>query len=80
MKAQKIKFQTVTAFARRYNRNPERMTVVTAIFQVATTSDRRGDHRGRPTSRVCSAVSAPSPGVFELQTDSGVWSCPDGSK
>lgn len=79
MKTNKQILRTVTAFARTYNRNPERMTVVTAQFEAPADAKVEelielahecGLSRGDRTLA----------GVFELQTDDGIWQCADGSK
>jgi hypothetical protein len=71
--------QTVTAFARTYNRVPERSTVVTASFEApsnATIEELIELAHDAGLSRGDRTLA----GVFEIQTDTGIWSCPDDGK
>lgn len=70
---------SVTCFFRPYNRVVERMTVLTMMFtaprkatieRLIELAHEAGASRGDRTLA----------GVFELQTDEGIWNCPDGSK
>lgn len=79
LKTTALKFQTVNAFARRYNRVPERMTVVSATFTAPVTASIE-DLIEMAHANGLSRGDRTLAGVFELQTDQGIWSCPDDSK